>query len=259
MDKVVTQADGRISRAAVECAFCGLYGICKLAGLEQPEEQTLLDYMVSRREPIPQGGCLFNAGDPFQELFAVKSGSFKTYAVLESGREQVIGFHFPGELIGVEAIAAGRYPYTVKALESASVCRLELQRMALSGEQQASFQEQLIAAMSRRAQQEQWVPLLMGAQTAEQRIALFLLSVACRFAVRDLPSGEFRLPMSRSDIANYLGLAVETISRMLQRFQNQRLLVVHGRNLRLRNLSGIRSLAGIGPLTTTPMPLAGVE
>lgn len=226
----------------VECESCGLYGMCQIAGLEDPVPD-LIDEIVGRREPINSAQEIITANQPFREIYAVKSGSFKTYASLANGQQQIIDFYFPGELMGLEGLSEEYYPHSVEALEAGSVCRLDFTKLELLGDRLGKFQQQLITALSRRARQDQWIPLLMGAQNAEQRIATFLLSLSERFAEHGLPSMRFKLPMSRHDIANYLGLAVETVSRMFQRFQSLDLLEVHGRHVELKDMDELHKLA----------------
>lgn len=244
------RGSSRRKHNVVECESCGLYGMCQVAGLEAPVPD-LLDEIVGRREPVAAGDDVITAGAPFGEIYAVKSGSFKTYVTMANGERQIIDFYFPGELMGLEGMSAGVYPHAVEALEASSVCRLDFSKLHLLGARLGDFQQQLIAALSRRARQDQWVPLLMGAQNAEQRTATFLLSLSSRFAEHDLPSLRFKLPMSRHDIANYLGLAVETVSRMFQRFQSMELLEVHGRHVELRDLDALRVIAGLNNVNAT--------
>jgi CRP/FNR family transcriptional regulator len=238
------RGSSRRKNNVVECESCGLYGMCQVAGLDAPVPD-LIDEIVGRREPIAINQNVITAGMPFGEIYAVKSGSFKTYATLANGEQQIIDFYYPGELMGLEGMSERVYPLSVEALEASSVCRLDFSKLNLLGERMGEFQQQLILALSRRARQDQWVPLLMGAQNAEQRTATFLLSLSDRFAEHDLPSLRFKLPMSRHDIANYLGLAVETVSRMFQRFQSMDLLEVHGRHVELRDIDALRVIAGL--------------
>lgn len=244
------RTSSRRKNNVVECESCGLYGMCQVAGLEAPVPD-IIDEIVGRREPVAAGDNIINAGTPFGEIYAVKSGSFKIYVTLANGEKQIIDFYFPGELMGLEGLSDRSYPHTVEALESSSVCRLDYAKQNLLGERLGEFQQQLIVALSRRARQDQWVPLLMGAQNAEQRTATFLLSLSSRFAAHELPSIRFKLPMSRHDIANYLGLAVETVSRMFQRFQSMELLEVHGRHVELRDMDALRAIAGLNSLNAT--------
>ncbi len=238
----------KISLGATEvaCGNCGLLGLCEVAGLGSDE--ALLDRIVSRRERIGKGQRLFSPGERFQHIFAVKSGSFRSYAARDDGTEQVVGFHFPGELIGLEAIDSGRYTYAAEALEGSSVCRMSLADLNLLGEKRPTFQEELIRSMSRRILHDQWMSMLMGTHSAEQRLAAFLVSVATRLDEHGLPSKEFRLPMSRNEIANYLGLAVETVSRTFKQFEARGLLVVSGRFTRLFKLDVLSELASVRPL-----------
>lgn len=245
-----TPRSSRRKSNVVECESCGLYGMCRVAGLEAPVPD-LIDEIVGRREPVASGQKVITAGGPFGEIYAVKSGSFKTYLTLANGEPQIIDFYFPGELMGLEGLSGGSYPHDVEALEASSVCRLDFTKVNLLGERLGEFQQQLIKALSRRTRQDQWVPLLMGAQNAEQRTATFLLSLSARFAEHELPSLRFKLPMSRHDIANYLGIAVETISRMFQRFQSLDLLEVHGRHVELRDMDALRVIAGLKNINAT--------
>lgn len=240
------RSTSRKKKNVVKCESCGLFGMCQVAGLEEPIPD-LIDEIVGRREAVGVNENVITAGDPFREIYAVKSGSFKTYVTLASGEQQIIDFYFPGELMGLEALGERRYPHNVEALEASSVCRLAFDKLDLLGERLGEFQNQLILALGKRARQQQWVPLLMGAQNAEQRAATFLLSLSARFAEHELPSQSFKLPMSRHDIANYLGLAVETVSRMFQRFQAKGLLEVHGRHVELRDIDTLRVIAGLVP------------
>jgi CRP/FNR family transcriptional regulator len=244
------RGSSRRKNNVVQCESCGLYGMCQVAGLDAPVPD-LIDEIVGRREPIGVGQNIITAGRTFGEIYAVKSGSFKTYVTLANGSQQIIDFYFPGELMGLEGLSERTYPHTVEALEASSVCRLDFTKLDLLGDRMGDFQQQLIVAMSRRARQDQWVPLLMGAQNAEQRTATFLLSLSSRFAEHDLPSMRFKLPMSRHDIANYLGLAVETVSRMFQRFQSMDLLEVHGRHVELRDIDALQVIAGLNSINAT--------
>lgn len=244
------RSSSRRKSNVVECESCGLYGMCQVAGLDAPVPD-LIDEIVGRREPVGVAQNVIAAGTPFGEIYAVKSGSFKTYVTMANGDQQIIDFYFPGELMGLEGLSEGTYPHTVEALEASSVCRLDFAKLELLGERLGEFQKQLINALSKRARQDQWVPLLMGAQNAEQRTATFLLSLSSRFAEHELPSVRFKLPMSRHDIANYLGLAVETVSRMFQRFQSMELLEVHGRHVELRDIDALRVIAGLNNINAT--------
>lgn len=234
----------RKKTAAVECNFCGLYGLCQVAGLDAPATG-LIDEVVSRREEVAAGQRLVTAGQPVAEIMAVKSGAFITTAALNNGEEQVVDFFLPGELMGLEALSGGQHQHEIEALEHSSICRFNLSRLDLLEQRMGEFQQQLIRALSRQTRRDQWVPLLLGAKNAEQRMALFLLGISSRFTEHGLPSMSFRLPMSRQLIANYLGLAMETVSRILKRFHSQGLIEVHARSIALHSIHELRDVAGV--------------
>ncbi len=232
--------------AAVECENCGLVGMCRVAGLGSHDTVTL-ERLVTRRQQVASGKRLIAPNGSVGNIFAVKSGSFKAFTTLADGTEKIVDFHFPGELIGLDAIATGNYSVTVEAQESSSVCRLNLADIHLLGNRLLEFQQHLVKALSARTRQEQWIPLMLGAKNAEQRVAVFLISLATRFTTRGLAGTAFRLPMSRTAIANYLGLAVETVSRTFQQFQRMGLLEVHGRRLLLRDTRQLHAIGGLSP------------
>jgi CRP/FNR family transcriptional regulator len=229
---------------AVKCGCCGMHGLCQIAGLDAPST-VQLDQIVSRREKVATGQALAAAGQPMKELIAVKSGAFVSTVLLANGDEQVVDFYLPGELIGLESLSGRRYPQAIVALEQSSICRFDLSRLYLLEERMVELQQHLIDALSKQALRDQWVPLLMGAKSAEQRIALFLLGLSSRFGEHQLPSLDFRLPMSRLHIANYLGLAMETVSRILKRFHTQGVIDVHARKIMLCDVDELRVIAGL--------------
>ena len=237
---------GVSKKSTVECDACGLYGMCKVAGLETNNTE-ILDGISSLNQKTPQDHLLIRAGTPFNAIYAVKTGSFKTFVVNPQGGEQIIDFHFAGELIGLEGLVDGTYPYSVKAMEAGAICRMDVSDLSPLGERIIPFQHQLIVALSKKTLQDLWIPQMMGSQSAEQRLAVFLISLSARFSSHDLPNIDFRLSMSRTEIANYLGLAVETVSRMFQRFHGQGLIGVRGRQVHLADMEGLRQLAGLAP------------
>ncbi len=233
-------------RPEVECRDCELFGICRVAGLGSIDD-SLLESVVSRRCQVAKGEKLLVPGTPFRGIFAVKSGAFRTLSGAGQG-DRVAGFHFLGELIGLETIEGGRYLDTVEALEDSSVCELSFSRLHRLGPRLVQFQEQLIHAMSRRMLHDQQICSLVRAQNSEQRLAAFLYSVASRLNPGHQPAAEFRLPMLRDDIANYLGLAVETISRLLTQFNQRGVANLRGRNAWILDFDALRSMAGLNSL-----------
>lgn len=200
----------------VECRDCGLDPICMVLDYAQ-EASGVPEGVLLRRRPLERGETVFRQGDPFRSIFAVKSGSFKTFLLPTARSRQVIGFQFPGELIGVEAMSQKIYPCTARALEKSSVCELRLARLPESGRPLEVLQASIIELMGNEVAFNHRLVSSLVHQSAEQRIAGFILSLSSRLARRGLPGMAFTLTMSRTDIGNYLGLASETVSRVLTR------------------------------------------
>jgi len=224
----------------VACDACGLYGICRVAGLDTFDLEQL-DEVVTRRDPAPRGQALFTEGEPFHAIYAIKSGSFKATTQLDGDTPHISGFYFTGELIGLDAIQPGRYPTTVTALEKSSVCRLEFDDLNKLDKRLPEFQQALITALSGQLSQLQ-ANSAINQQIADRRLATFLLNLSLRFAKRGMPAEQFRLSMSRGDIGNYLGLAVETVSRLFSRFHDDGVLRVNNREVEILNLDALQQL-----------------
>jgi len=232
-----------LARFKVACQNCSLFQLCLPVGLERGDLE-LLDRIIKRRRPVHRGEHLFRAGEPFQAIYTVRSGSVKTYAVSEDGGEQVTGFHLPGELFGLDAINAGRHPCSAVALEATSVCEVPFDRLEELGESVPSLPRQMLRVMSKTILHDQTLLAYLSKKTAEERLAGFLFSLSRRFSQRGFSAREFNLSMSRVDIGNYLGLAEETVSRLFTRFQEQGLLNVVRKHVRLHDLDRLRELAG---------------
>lgn len=232
----------RIAAFRIACQDCSLYQLCLPTGI-QSSEVTLLDEIIQRRPPLDRGEHLFQVGHPFSAIYAVRSGSIKTYVPIDDGKEQVTGFHLPGELLGLDAINSGHHPSAAKALETTSLCKIPYDRLGELSHQLPSLQQQLLKVMSRELLHDQTLMLLLGKKSAEQRLAALLLSLSERYRQRGLSATEFNLSMSRNDIGNYLGLAVETISRLFSRFQDEGLLLAERRHITIIDIHGLQAMA----------------
>jgi len=235
-----------LDRFKVACQNCNLFQLCLPVGLDQGDLE-LLDRIIKRRRPVHRGEHLFRAGEPFQSIYAVRSGSVKTYTVSEDGGEQVTGFHLPGELFGLDAINAGRHPCSAVALEATSVCEVPFDRLEELGEDVPSLTRQMLRVMSKTILHDQTLLAYLSKKTAEERLAGFLYSLSHRFSQRGFSAREFNLSMSRIDIGNYLALAEATVSRVFTRFQKQHLLSVVRNHVLLHDLDRLRALAGAAP------------
>ena len=231
------------SRSQVACSRCALGELCLPRGLS-PEEIQRFEQIVHRSRPIQPAEHLFRAGDEFRSIASVRTGCFKSYVVDHEGQEQVLGFHLPGEIIGLDAIHSQRHTANVVALDTSAVCGLTFESMSGMARQMPELQAELFRLMSQRISE---LEVSAGDLSADERIARFLLSLSGRFARRGYSETEFMLAMSRRDIASYLRLATETVSRVFARFQKSGVLRVDRKEVRIRKMPALRELAGQSP------------
>ncbi|PHS27162.1 MAG: Crp/Fnr family transcriptional regulator [Methylophaga sp.] len=227
----------------VACHACSLYSMCLPLGLNN-NDLVRLDSIIERSQNHKRGHTLFTSKQPFKSLFVVRSGSFKTTISATDGRDQVTGFYFPGEFIALDAIHQQNYQSTAKALESSSVCELPFQNMEEIGKDMPQLQIQMLTRLSKELASDKSLMLLLGKKTADEKLATFLLSLSKRFQERGFSATDFQLSMSRSDIANHLGLAVETVSRLFSRFQDGGLILMVGKSISLQNKQKLEQLCG---------------
>jgi CRP/FNR family transcriptional regulator, anaerobic regulatory protein len=220
------------SPEGVACSDCSLDQLCLPVGVGI-EDLDRLDGIVRRKRPLRRGDCLFRAGDPFRAVYAVRSGSLITCVGSEDGREHVTGFHLPGELVGLDAISTGSYPTTARALETSSICEVAYEDLAVLSRKIDGLQRQMMRLMSREIVQDREMMVLLGGLSAERRVAALLRNLARRFGQRGFSAQAFRLSMSRAEIGSYLGLALETVSRVFTRLQADGLLAVDRRQVRI--------------------------
>lgn len=237
----------------VTCRDCGVYRLCVPLGLDA-EEMSLLDRIVKRKQVVKRGQLLFRTGDAVDYVYAIRSGSVKTYLTTEDGRVQITGLHVPGELLGLGAIDSKRYSCDAMALEMASVCQISVERLEAVADRIPAIHYQMLRIMSNQICENEQLMLLLGKRTAEERLAAFLLGLSRRFAARNFSATQFRLSVSRGDIGNYLGVAEETVSRVLSRLQNLGLVRVQRRQVELLDLEALRDLAKERALATAAGP-----
>ncbi len=221
------------------CSTCAFGAVCMPNGYDKPTLQAL-HCVVEHVGPFREGECLFRANDPFGAIFAVRGGTVKTSVVDSLGREQVLGFYLPGEMVGLNAIHPDYYPCDAIALDSVYLCRFSFPALATLAARIPGIQQQLFRLLSKDIGT---ASLLAGDFSAEERMAAFLVALADRYAARGFSATAFRLSMPRADIANYLRLAAETVSRVLRRFQDQHLIRVEGRDVEFVDSVALRALA----------------
>jgi CRP/FNR family transcriptional regulator len=233
-----------LPKGKVACQDCSLHQLCLPVGIDR-EDLVQLDHIIKRRRPIQRGDHLFVASDKFRSIYAVRSGSLKTYNLTEDGREQVTGFFLPGEIVGLDAIGEGTHTCSARALETTSVCEIPYEDLEGLGEHIPALTQQLLRIMSKEMHHDQVLLMLLGKRAADERLAALLLNLSQRYGQRGYSSTEFNLSMSRHDIANYLGLAVETVSRLFSRMQEDGMLAVRSRHVRLADVDKLRALARV--------------
>lgn len=228
-----------LARLRQACSTCSLAELCVPMGLKH-EDVERLEVIVSPRGPLHEGDHLFRVGDSFRAIYAVRSGSLKTYAIDELGREHVLGFHLPGELVGLDAIYPGKHQCNAMSLDTSTVCELPYADITSLASQVSSLQQQLFRLLSKDISVSH---SLSGDFTAEERVAAFLLSLSARLKARGYSETRFVLAMPRRDIANYLRLATETVSRVFTRFEQDGLIRVDRRDVELLDLKRLREIA----------------
>ena len=225
------------------CKDCSLSGLC-LPLLLNMQDMDALDEIVKRGRPLKKGETLFRQGDAFSSVFAVRSGALRTFSVTDGGEEQITGFHLPSELVGLSGMDTESYPVSAQALETTSVCEIPFERLDELSVLLPQLRRQLMRIMSREIRDDQQMMLLLSKKTADERIATFLINLSARFSARGFSANQFRLPMSRNEIGNYLGLAVETVSRVFTRFQQNGLVAAEGKEVHILDSIGLCALAG---------------
>jgi CRP/FNR family transcriptional regulator len=231
-----------INALKASCSACSMHQLCLPMGLGE-SDMTRLDDIIGRRRKIAKDTHLYRIGDPFTNLYAIRLGHFKTFQVSHSGEQQVTGFQMAGELLGMDAISTEHHHCDAMALEDSEVCEIPFPRLEELFGTIPSLLHHFHRMMSQEITREQNVMLLLGNMRAEQRFAAFLINLSSRYAARGYSSTTFQLRMSREEIGNYLGLTIESISRLLSRLKKQGLLRVANREIELLDITRMRALA----------------
>ncbi|MCG6936069.1 MAG: fumarate/nitrate reduction transcriptional regulator Fnr [Proteobacteria bacterium] len=224
------------------CKKCSLFQLCMPMGLDDNDLEKL-DKIIKRRRPVEKGDYLYRMGDPFHSVYTIRAGSLKTYTTNQNGQEQIIAFHLPGDLIGLDAIQGEIHTCSAKALETISVCEIPFDRLESLSQKIPGLQHHLLKLMSEELQLEHCHMTILARAPVEARLASFLTQLSERFRARGYSATEFNLSMSRNDIANSLGMAVETISRLLSQFQEHGLLQVERKHVQILDMPALVELS----------------
>lgn len=221
------------------CSTCAFSAACLAQGMDKRDLRDL-HVLVEHVGPLAAGAHIFREGEPFNALAAVRAGTVKTWRVDRDGREQVLGFHLPGEVIGLSAIDGERYPCNADALEPVQLCRFSFTKVATLATRVPGLQRELFRLLSRDIAHAE---RLAADRPAEARLAAFLLDLSARLSRGNPATGHLRLAMPRADIANYLRLAPETVSRLFRRFRDDSLLRVRGREVEITDRRRLEAFA----------------
>lgn len=220
------------------CSACNLRELCLPVGLSTPDLERL-DGLVAQRRHIPRGEDLFRTGERFAQVYAVRSGFFKTGLMLEDGREQVTGFQMTGELLGLDGISTDAHTVTATALEDSQVCVIPFDQLEELSREFNDLQRQFHKIMSREIVRDHGVMLLLGSMRAEERLAAFLLNLLQRLQARGFSHSELILRMTREEIGSYLGMKLETVSRTFSKFADEGLIEVRQRHIRIHDAEAL--------------------
>jgi CRP/FNR family transcriptional regulator len=227
------------------CSDCNLHALCLPAGLT-PGEMQQFDLILRQRRRLKRGEYLYRAGSPLEALFSVRSGFLKSSVMHEDGREQVTGFHMMGEMVGLEGIGQAMHTCDATALEDCEICEIPFARLEELARHIPALQHHFHRMMSREIVRDHGIMLLLGSMRAEERIATFLINLSQRFAARGYSGQEFNLRMTREEIGSYLGLKLETVSRVFSRFQDEGMIGVHNKYIHIKDIVRLRALVGPG-------------
>lgn len=227
----------------VSCGQCNLRELCFPRGMN-PADMEKLDAVVEQRKPLHKNDYLYRKGDSLNAMYAVRSGSIKTRVESPNGDEQIVGFHLPGELLGLDGFNEEGHTCTAIALETTSVCVLPMDKLELLCHDFTGLQHQMRNIMGKEVTEEHKMLLMLGKMRAEEKIATFLLSISKRMEERHWKATEFVLSMPRQDIANYLGLAVETVSRLFAHYQEEEIIQVDRRRISILDINRLKEIVG---------------
>lgn len=225
----------------VSCSSCRLSDLCLPIALNKTEI-VQLDEIIERNRPLRKGEHLYRQNDPFRSVFAVRSGSFKSYFLGADGNSRVTGFYLPGEIMGMDGIGGKVHGTSMVALEHSSICEIPFSQLAKLSQQLPNLQSRFFSIMGSEIVKDQHVQTLLSSYTAEQRTATFLLSISARYARCQLSPTRFLLHMTRSDIGEYLGLTLETVSRVFSALQKKEIISVKAKEVVITDMAKLTEL-----------------
>ncbi|MDH2923885.1 CRP/FNR family transcriptional regulator [Nicoletella semolina] len=241
----------------IHCQNCSISQLCLPFTLNE-HELMQLDNIIERKKPVQKSQIIFKSGDELNAIYAVRSGTIKSYTLSESGEEQITAFHLPGDVIGFDAIMDMRHISFAQALETAMICEIPFDILDDLAGKMPKIRHQIMRLMSNEIKSDQEMILLLSKMNAEEKLAAFIYNLSQRYAARGFSAREFRLTMTRGDIGNYLGLTIETISRLLGRFQKSNMISVQGKYITINDMNELSEIAGVTK-STSPIAYTNAE
>jgi CRP/FNR family transcriptional regulator len=225
----------------IACSNCNMRELCMPVDLTQ-EELNRIDRIIGARRKVKRGETLYHNGEKFSNLYAIRTGFFKTCITSEDGRDQVTGFQMAGEVIGLDGIVHDHHTCDAIALEDAEICAMPFAQIEDLSREVNALQHHVHKIMSREIVREHGVMLLLGSMRAEERLAAFLLNLAQRLHARGFSKSELVLRMTREEIGSFLGLKLETISRTFSKFVDDGIVDVKQRHVHILNTHALQEI-----------------
>ncbi len=232
-----------IADNGTRCSTCALGQICLPVGIAR-EDMVRMDTLVTERIRVPRGSLLYRQSDPLTTVYGVRFGTLKTVLTLPDGRSQITGFHLPGEIVGLDGLGKMLHVSDAVALEDSEVCVMRFDEVQTLSRELPSLQTQVMRLMSQEISHDHDMLVMLGAMRAEERLAAFLLNLSQRMSSRGYSATEFVLRMSREEIGSYLGLKLETVSRLFSRFAESGFIQVKQRQVKLIDMDALQQVVG---------------
>jgi CRP/FNR family transcriptional regulator len=224
------------------CTHCSLKKICFPYGLNSDELISFED-SVDKTHKIAKKQKLFSRGDPLTSVYAIKAGSIKTYLSTSKGQAQVLGFHLPGDLLGFDGFANNEHTSDAIAMEDTLLCELPIGNFENLCETLPGLRKVMMQQVGAEINRHHSLVLTLGQMQTEERLSTYLLRLSCYYKTRGYSCTQFNLPMARHDLANFLGMAPETLSRMFARLEKQNILSIKKREVTIQDIEALTELS----------------
>jgi CRP/FNR family transcriptional regulator, anaerobic regulatory protein len=222
----------------VRCSTCPMRSLCMPSGLTAAELERI-EALICPSRTIRHGESLYRAGDSFQSLYVVRAGSFKTIVMHRDGHEQVTGFHLPGDALGLDGVCSDQHSCDAIAIEDSKACNIPFHLLEAICREMKVLQQHVHRLLGNEIVRESKIMMLLGTMSADQRLAAFLLNLSDRLKARGYSPAEFNLRMTREEIGSYLGMKLETVSRMFSKFQKDGLVDTRGKQISILDIEGL--------------------